>query len=207
MPPACRHALPGLAAIGRWGVPDAAHLTLDDPSGRALLTLAAADDGFASAGAEGTYTMRPLPVASSDVAPSLVGFETVTPALVAAVTPADDATPAAVPKTGSARRHSEAGSTLADLSGRYAVMRDKHDTGCMITLDKTRGKGGDRAQLAPGCRDQGIVVFDPLAWQIVRGDLVLTARAGHKTKLESQGEGAWAKDPKEGGKPLGLKKL
>ena len=97
----------------------------------------------------------------------------------------------------------------AEIAGRYAVMRDKRDTGCMVTLDRTRAKAGgsDRAQLAPGCRDQGIVVFDPSAWSLVRGELVLTARAGHKTKLERGEDGVWAKDPKEGGKPLGLKKL
>ena len=37
--------------------------------------------------------------------------------------------------------------------------------------------------------------------------LVLTARAGHKTRLDQTGDGTWSKDPKEGGKPLGLKKL
>ena len=94
-----------------------------------------------------------------------------------------------------------------DLAGRYAVMREKRDTGCMVTLDNSRAKGGDRAQLAPGCRDQGIVIFDPTTWQIVRGSLVLTARAGHKTKLDRQEDGVWTKDLKEGGKPLGLKKL
>ena len=63
--------------------------------------------------------------------------------------------------------------TAADIAGRYAVMREKHDTGCMLTLDdKTRGKvGGDRAQLAPGCRDQGIVIFDPVGWRLVKGEL------------------------------------
>ena len=96
----------------------------------------------------------------------------------------------------------------ADIAGRYAVMREKRDTGCMVTLDdKSHVKGGDRAQLAPGCRDQGIVIFDPFAWQLVKGELVLTARAGHKAVLDKKDEGLWEKDLKEGGKPLGLKKL
>ncbi len=97
----------------------------------------------------------------------------------------------------------------SELAGRYAVMREKRDTGCMVTLDDASHAkgGGDRAQLAPGCRDQGIVVFDPTAWQIVKGSLVLTARAGHKTKLDKQDDGSWSKDAKEGGKPLGLKRL
>ncbi len=96
----------------------------------------------------------------------------------------------------------------SELAGRYAVLRDKRDTGCMVTLDDTsRVKGGDRAQLAPGCRDQGIVVFDPAAWQVVKGELVLTARAGHKTVLEKQEDGTWIKAVKDGSKPLGLKRL
>jgi hypothetical protein len=94
------------------------------------------------------------------------------------------------------------------MAGRYAILRDKtRDTGCMLTLDdKTRVKGGDRAALAPACRDQGIVVFDPSAWQIIDGRLVLTAKAGHTTHLDRQADGTWLKDPAEG-KSLTLKKF
>jgi Protease inhibitor Inh len=81
------------------------------------------------------------------------------------------------------------------------------DTGCMLTLDnRATGKGREKASLAPGCRDQGIVIFDPAGWQIVNGRLVLTARKGHKTYLDAQPDGSWKKDPKEG-KSLTLKKL
>ncbi len=97
---------------------------------------------------------------------------------------------------------------LSEMAGRYAIMRDKtHDTGCMLTLDdKTRVKGGARAALAPACRDQGIVVFDPSGWQVVNGRLVLTAKAGHVTHLDKQDDGTWLKDAAEG-KSLSLKKL
>jgi Protease inhibitor Inh len=98
--------------------------------------------------------------------------------------------------------------TPSDVAGRYAVLRDGgKDTGCMLTLDK-RAPAADRerASLAPGCRDQGIVIFDPAGWQIVNGRLVLTARKGHKTYLDAQPDGTWKKDPKEG-KGLTLKKL
>ena len=60
-----------------------------------------------------------------------------------------------------------------DGSGRYSVLRDDKDTGCMLTLS-----GGGRAQLAPACRDNGIVVFDPVKWAIDHGRLALTARRG-----------------------------
>ncbi|PNE10773.1 MAG: hypothetical protein CR217_12585 [Beijerinckiaceae bacterium] len=96
----------------------------------------------------------------------------------------------------------------ADAAGRYSILRDGgKDTGCMLTLDKrVKASGGQKASLAPGCRDQGIVIFDPAGWQIVNGRLVLTARKGHKTYLDAQPDGSWKKDPKEG-ISLTLKKL
>ncbi len=207
MPTACRHAMPGIAGVGRWSVPDDAHVVLSEPGGTPLLTLTAAEDGFVLAGPIGTYALRPtgsgLSAAPAAAAPALA----VTPAPTSAPAPAPPPAPAAALVRVAARQGAGEAASPGDLAGRYAVLREKRDTGCMVTLDKAHAKGGDRAQLAPGCRDQGIVVFDPSTWQIVHGDLVLTARAGHKTKLERQDDGVWAKDPKEGGKPLGLKKL
>jgi Protease inhibitor Inh len=96
----------------------------------------------------------------------------------------------------------------ADAAGRYSILRDGgKDTGCMLTLDnQAKAAGRKKASLAPGCRDQGIVIFDPAGWQIVNGRLVLTARKGHKTHLDAQPDGTWKKDPGEG-KGLTLKKL
>lgn len=91
----------------------------------------------------------------------------------------------------------------ADVAGRYAVLRDVRDTGCMVTLSPNpRGKGF-RAQLAPACRDQGIVVFDPVGWWLERGKLHLQARKGHNIALGYK-DGVWSR---EGEKPLGLKKI
>lgn len=94
-----------------------------------------------------------------------------------------------------------------EVPGRYAILRDGgRDTGCMLTLDSTKGAEGNKAILAPACRDQGIVIFDPVGWQIVKGQLVLFARKGHSTHLELEADGTFSKDAKDG-KPLGLKKL
>lgn len=210
MPAACRHAMPAIETIGRWTLPDGDHLTLDDPAGQHVLVFAAAGTGYTAEGSGGTYRLIRIdasgrsaagavltdPVDASDAA-ATVEAPVQSTSVRAAVQPV-------VSRTSDAVRDKP-----ADLAGRYAVMRDKHDTGCMLTLDdQTRGKiGGERAQLAPGCRDQGIVIFDPVGWRLVKGELVLTARAGHTTKLEKTDEGRWAKDTKEGGKPLGLKKL
>lgn len=83
---------------------------------------------------------------------------------------------------------------LTDPPGRYAPLREGNkDTGCMITLEASR-----KAQLAPACRDQGLVVFDPVNWQMERGRLGLTARKGHKAWFDRQSDGTWLRDPKEG---------
>ena len=122
--------------------------------------------------------------------------------------------PAPVPEkpVGGAESAAAAGSTARpnDVAGRYIILREGgKDVGCMLTLDdKARAANGDlKAQLAPACRDQGIVIFDPVAWRVERGRLVLTARKGHAAAFDRQADGAWWKDPAEGGKPLGVKKI
>jgi hypothetical protein len=88
------------------------------------------------------------------------------------------------------------------VSGRYGVLRDDKDTGCMLTL-----MGGGRAQLAPACRDNGIVVFDPVRWSIDRGKLVLVARKGHKAHFEKDSNGFWRRDPSEAKSALAFKPI
>ncbi len=95
-----------------------------------------------------------------------------------------------------------------DAAGRYSVLREGgKDTGCMLTLAaKGTSQRRGKASLAPGCRDQGIVVFDPAGWEIIDGRLVLTARKGHKAHFDARSDGSWKKDAAEG-KTLSLKKL
>jgi len=89
-----------------------------------------------------------------------------------------------------------------DLAGRYAILREDKDTACMLTL-----LGGGRAQLAPACRDNGIVVFDPVRWSVDRGRLVLVARKGHKAHFEKDSAGFWRRDPAEGKSSLAFKPI
>jgi hypothetical protein len=101
---------------------------------------------------------------------------------------APPAAPRAVPGTGAV--------------GRYAPLREAgKDTGCMITLEAS-----GRAQLAPACRDQGLVIFDPILWRVEQGQLALTARKGHKVYFDKQANGVWLRDPKEG-KALALRPI
>ncbi|HEY8163224.1 MAG: AprI/Inh family metalloprotease inhibitor [Methylocystis sp.] len=90
----------------------------------------------------------------------------------------------------------------SDTAGRYGVLRENKDTGCMLTL-----MAGGRAQLAPACRDNGIVVFDPVRWSIDRGRLVLVARKGHKAHFERDSNNVWRRDPNEGKSSLAFKPI
>jgi hypothetical protein len=182
VPPACRHAMPVLATVAAWSLPGDNRLDLADVYGKPLLDFAVEkEDRFTAAGPQGeTYRLaliERVPAARSNPAAA-------TPAAAVA------APPRAVPRPG-------------DVPGRYAVLREaSRDTGCMVTLDA----GGNRAFLAPACRDQGIVIFDPRSWRLVGGRLELTARKGHTTALDLQPDGTWLKDAKDG-KSLALKKL
>ncbi len=202
MPAGCRRSLPILSTVGTFEVPRADHIALADISGKPVLDFAA-DGGLPSVPMG--HKARPIVSSRSRVLsrkaniwprrrrPRRRGFQPVE---------TKSAESTAVPS------RITAALKPGDLAGRYGVLRDGNkDTGCMITLDdKTRAaKGGFKATLAPACRDQGIVIFDPMGWQLAGGRLVLTARKGHTTHLDLQPDSTWAKDPKEG-KALSLKK-
>ena len=161
--------------------------------------------GGQSASAQGIQTL-PLPPA-----PAIITREAPKPAAPKPAPIIDKAAPTQAPAV--AAQSAAAASAPArpnDVAGRYIILREGgKDVGCMLTLDdKARAANGDlKAQLAPACRDQGIVVFDPVAWRVERGRLVLTARKGHAATFDKQADGAWWKDPAEGGKPLGVKKI
>jgi hypothetical protein len=192
MPAGCRRALPILASVDSWTVAPKA-LALIDDSGTPVLQFNSEKDAqtLIATGPEGeTYNLI-----AANPGPHV---ELTTVAQAASTTPATTATSAA-PST----------PTAADIPGRYDIMRaGGKDTSCMLTLDgKAKGpKGGKKAALAPACRDQGIVIFDPAGWRLEKGRLTLTAKKGHETHLDLQADGTWAKDPKEGA-ALILKKM
>ncbi len=110
----------------------------------------------------------------------------------------------------SQRAPAQSSSRIKETAGRYAVLReDGKDTLCMVTLFETaRGRGLHRAQLAPACRDNGIVVFDPQAWTIDgKGHLILQARKGHKMSLERTADDAWQRTGAPKARPLGLRRI
>ena len=167
-------------------------VAVPSPSTGAVSSPATAVAASPSTGAVPSPSTGAVPSPSTGAAPSPSTAATPSPSVVAQAKPVvlDPPKPAALP-------------------GRYAVLRDGgKDTGCMLTLDdKARGpKGTNKAQLAPACRDQGVVIFDPAGWTLEKGKLVLTARKGHHASFDRTAEGVWMKEGKEG-KPLGFRKM
>ncbi|MBK9082149.1 MAG: AprI/Inh family metalloprotease inhibitor [Rhizobiales bacterium] len=213
MPAGCRRALPILAEAGGWRAGEDGRLRVVARDGGPVLEFSMQPAGdLLATGPEGeTYTLSPAdPAKRAQLAQTAAPVSAPPAAPVSAPPAAARPTPgfqlAQTPKPAPA----DAGKSAASVAGRYAVLREEgRDTGCMVTLDdKGRGvQGASKAVLAPACRDQGIVIFDPAGWRFDKGRLVLIARKGHSATFDLQANGAWLKDPKEGGKALGLKKL
>lgn len=190
IPLACLRAFPILGPAETWTEDGNGRLVLSGRAGQTILEFAPNGDAFLAAGQQGeTYR---LAAKSTQKEPS--------PHQQGSIPPAPGA-------AGAPQEHRGAAAP-APAAGRYAILRaGGKDTGCMLILDNQgRTAGGAKASLAPGCRDQGIVIFDPARWQVVNGRLVLIARKGHTTHLDAQPDGTWTKDPKEG-TALSLKKL
>jgi hypothetical protein len=197
MSPGCRRSLPILSSIKNWVMPAGGQIDLADSSGTPMLEFMAGDNGgLLAVGPQGeTYRLAAVTEAdqslgSSSAETKVPGFEIV--------------------QVASSSRHGAAVNATkpSEVAGRYFILRaGGKDTGCMLTLDDHARAGGEnKASLAPACRDEGMVIFDPTGWQIVAGRLVLTARKGHTTHLDRQEDGSWAKDSQEG-KALILKKM
>lgn len=188
MPAGCRHALPILLNVTSWTLPGDNHIDFADAYGNLVLDFATGADGRLTAAGPRGETYRLTFVAAAPAPPT-----NQPPA--AEQRAAADAAAAPVVRPRAALRP-------VDVAGRYAVLRSGgRDTGCMVTLDIS-----GKAFLAPACRDQGIVIFDPTGWRLVAGRLVLKARKGHTAQLDQQPDGAFLKDPKDGA-ALSLKKF
>jgi hypothetical protein len=203
MPAGCRRALPVLGEVIGWSK-EADGLALKDLSGAVILQFQPRADGSfegqSTAGEVYSFVAVDQTKRAQFVKPTAekpVGLRPTAGFQVAQAKPSVAATPAAAVKPG-------------EVPGRYSVWREgPKDTGCMLTLDdKARGpKGSFKALLSPACRDQGVVIFDPAGWAVEKGRLVLTARKGHQAHFDLQPDVGWNKDPKDGGRPLVLKKM
>ena len=217
MPAGCRRAMPVLAAVNAWNTANDA-LVMLDREGQPVLNFAPRDDGLAATGPQGeTYSLLAAEprtrkmLAQQAKPPAVDGTVTVQAAPAPAAPPvaAPAPTPAAPPAAAAPVPAPAAALKPADLAGRYAVLREAgKETGCTIAFDeKAKGpKGTLKALLAPSCRDQGIVIFDPVGWSFDKGRLILTAKKGHQAHFDHQADGSWSKDGKEG-HALSLRKM
>ncbi len=199
MPPGCHRAIPALSGVVFWSDNGDGRLQLNDVKGEPVLIFAADGKDYTTTSPQGElYRLIPLNAASiANLAKAAASASAKVEVAQAVKQPVPSKKPAAAIEK------------PENVAGRYAVLREKtHDTGCMVTLDdKSHGPDNTlKARLAPACRDQGIVIFDPVGWQMVSGQLVLTARKGHKTELDTQEDGSWMNNPKTG-KTLSLKRI
>jgi hypothetical protein len=217
--------MPILADVGGWQVASASRIVFDDATGDPVLTFTPGPDGaWVATGPEGeTYELaaperqrlaQAGAAPASTPRPAADGIRSAPPApggVHASVKPEGEAMAAAAVHVGTDAPVVPFNGRPNDLAGRYFIMREgTKDVGCMLTFDeKARGpRGSHKAQLAPGCRDQGIVIFDPVGWQLQRnGKLALIARKGHQVHFDWHSDSSWWKEPKEGGKPLGFRKM
>ena len=231
LPAGCRRAMPVLADVGGWSSAGDGEVLLDDRVGKPLLAFhAGASNNLLATGPEGeTYELTPtgrqqiaqaggIKVAPRANAPAvLTPTATPTPSAAPATKPqpapvATAPAPARQPEVTTSAAPTHFPGKIGDLAGRYVILRagveGGKDIGCMLTLDdRARGPGGFKAQLAPACRDNGIVVFEPVGWHFERGKLVLTARKGHSAAFDYHADGSWWKDARDGGKPLGVRHM
>ena len=204
MPPGCHRAFPALKGVVAWSEAGEG-LHLDDGHGEPLLAFEADGAGFRTTSPQGER----LVLTSADGKGRAALDRAASARLEVAQAGGKPAAKGEAARTAAAPHKAAASEKPAEVAGRYAVLRDKtRDTGCMVTLDdKSRGPGDTlKARLAPACRDQGIVIFDPVGWRMVGGKLVLTARKGHTTELDTQEDGSWMNEPKKG-KSLSLKRI
>jgi Protease inhibitor Inh len=87
-----------------------------------------------------------------------------------------------------------------DITGRYALLRAQNkDTGCLLTIqpaDKEPLTG--HAQLSPACRDQGLVIYDPVSWRMDKSTFILKSRQGHETAFYQKAPKIWTKVDERG---------
>lgn len=220
IPAGCHKAFPALAAVVGWLPSANEHVLFKTEAGATVLDFGpnALPNLTATTGDGDSFTLTPINPALQDT------LRVATAQPVAAPPPAVPAAPGQggdgilVERTGS--RSKAAGghaappeqalppTTLLAVAGNYAVLRDTRDTGCMVTLETVdREAGRQKARLAPSCRDQGITIFDPVGWTLLRGsELVLTAKKGHTTALTRRDDKTWMNAPPHG-PALALKRL
>lgn len=174
-PAGCRRALPIVGEVAAWSVAgEAVRLTRGD--GQPVLDFAPRPDGSLAARAASGEEFR-LTVPSRDAAPAA------SPLTTAAFVPPPAAPQPALPQ--------------GAVAGLYTLDRFVERDTCRVMLSPGTPEGG-AAQLADGCRDGGLAMFDPVSWRYEAGRLTLVARRGHEVGLVAVPGQRWRRDPETG---------
>lgn len=174
-PAGCRRALPVLAEAAAWeAAGDGIRLTRAD--GQAVLAFARRPDGALAARGPSGEEFR-LGAPDRDAAPAAATIATPAPA---------SPLPAPVPAPG-----------RGAISGLYTLDRFVERDTCRVVLGPGSAEGGP-AQVAEGCRDAGLALFDPVSWRYEAGRLTLVARRGHEVGLVPASGQRWRRDPETG---------
>jgi hypothetical protein len=190
MPAPCRKSFGAMGGIQFWELTGSGAIRLIAQRGDRLAEFARADAGVlkANVGAN-EFTLEPV----SGRYPS--------PERVASVD-------AAVARLN--QPQTESPETPVAVAGRYTLLRANNaDTACVLLLDRMLpgpvAKSG-KASLETGCKDQGLLTFDPAGWIVERDRMFLYARKGHRFGFNIERSGELVKDP-PAGSPLSARKL
>ena len=188
-PAGCRRSLPFMANVAGWLYAEDA-VRLVDANVRPVLLFKRRQDRRSYAATENGETYSLVPLDTAGMRPP--GAEP-TPAQNVA-TPA--AMPAAVPSLGEPATAAAAPAPIPALlqqAGTYRLDRLRQQGTCRLGLSAE-----GTVKLLPGCHDDGMEVFDPVAWRFANGRMTMVAKRGHTIDLVPNGDGGWRRDPETG---------
>ena len=83
-----------------------------------------------------------------------------------------------------------------DLAGDWAVARGTGKPVCVLTLAKSpAGSDALVLKIKPGCGDAVVTRFNPVAWRVDEGELVLLSQRGESWQFEQNDANSWQRVP------------
>jgi hypothetical protein len=198
-PAGCRRALPVVASAAGWLYAEET-VRLVDANVRPILLFKRRPDRRSYAATEKgeTYSLVPLdivgmrppgsePLQGQTLPPAAGSITSLTPEpLAPTFAPVAPPSPAPAVTMGAAPAN-------APLPGTYLLDRFREQGTCRLAFE-----GNGSIKLLPGCRDEGIEVFNPVRWGYANGRMTVTAKRGHAIDLIPTGDGRWRRDPEVG---------
>jgi len=187
-PAGCRRALPFMANVAGWLYSEEA-VRLVDANIRPVLLFKRRQDRRSYAATENgeTYSLVPLDTVGlrpAGAEPPQAEMPSATPAAIPAAVPSPSEVAAVAPAPSPA---------LMQQAGTYRLDRMRQQGTCRLGL-----ASDGTVKLLPGCRDDGIEVFDPVTWRFANGRMTMVAKRGHTIDLVPNGDGGWRRDPETG---------